>query len=126
MLLKGTLGSPTVHFTPIWLLHTVLLRHFKARWIMQESPICHHVDGDLLYQNPLSTNSVIFFIFLIYYLIHISLEVSQEKGRKLKKIKFHSTTTRLNSSGWAYWLINHTLPPCLSANEGCLHFIRYR
>ncbi len=79
MFLKGTMGSPTVHFAPIWLLHTVLLRHVKAPWTMQESPIYHHVDGSLLYQNPLSTNSVIFLInSLIHFsrLLYESLEIS--------------------------------------------------
>ncbi len=63
MFLKGTVGSPTVHFAPIWLLHTVLLMHFKAPWTMQESPIYHHVDGSLLYQSLLSEKSVNFSIF---------------------------------------------------------------
>ncbi len=63
MFLKGTVGSPTVHFALIWLLHTVLLRHFKAPWTFQESPIYHHVDGSLLYLSLLSEKSVNFSIF---------------------------------------------------------------
>ncbi len=39
---------------------TVFFRHFKVRWIVQESPIYHRVEGSLLYQNPLAVNSAKF------------------------------------------------------------------
>ncbi len=42
-----------------WFLHgakkgyTVLFRYLKVRWIVQESPIYHHIAESLLYQNPM-------------------------------------------------------------------------
>ncbi len=35
-------------------------RHLQVRWIVQESPIYHHVEGSFLFQNPLSVNSAKF------------------------------------------------------------------
>ncbi len=37
--------------------YRVLFRHFKVRWIVQESPIYHRVEGKRLYQNQLSVSS---------------------------------------------------------------------
>ncbi len=45
--------------------------HVEVRWIVQESPIYHRVEGSLLYMNPLSVNSANF-IFLLHCLIHFS------------------------------------------------------
>ncbi len=78
-------------------------RHFYVRWIVQESSIYHRVEGSSLYQNPLSVNSAKFSLptILLYSfqsLIFWSIKsFTRKKNRKLKKIKFHFTTTRLNA-----------------------------
>ncbi len=36
--------------------YTVFFRPFEVRWYVLESPLYHHVEGSLLYKNPLSVN----------------------------------------------------------------------
>ncbi len=59
----GHLSKTTPFILVIKKLHTVFLRHFEVRWIVQESPIYHRVDKSLFYQNPLSLNSAKFSFF---------------------------------------------------------------
>ncbi len=51
--------------------NTVRLRQFKVRLIVQESPVYHRVEESMLFQNPLSENSVKLLIFP-FYLFHFS------------------------------------------------------
>ncbi len=49
----------------------ICVYYFKVRWIEQESPIYHHVEGSLLYQNPVSVNSAKFFRFTVLWHLQI-------------------------------------------------------
>ncbi len=62
-------------------------RQFTVIWIEHESPICNGVEGSLLYQNPLSVNSVhdSFSRFTTWFISDASVMEFQEFQKKKKQ-----------------------------------------
>ncbi len=74
--------------------YNVLFRHFKVRWIVEESPVYHRVEGSLLYQNPLSVNSKNLPLFpLYYYLFKFQKFTKKKKLIKENNISLDDYTT---------------------------------
>ncbi len=99
--------------------HAAFFRHFKVRWIVQESPLYYRVEGCLLNQNPLSVNSVKFSFsrYTTYFIsvaenrgfsefedelqtkVHLTLSRTFTLKKQRQRVIMHDLETRYASHG---------------------------